>query len=283
MPSGRAGRHVGRAGRGWVREATSVHMARQGTGTTRTTVRLPLSRSNRHAGSARLVSTRRGYPTPGSLGLHLLQRTRCGGQVDPALACLHRQPEAASPGGKLHPARWPDATRRRPPPTPARAGPPPAAAPAGRPGGSRRTRPAATRRRQARCGPSIQSSKVCPVGPRSDIPFPNRSNRISRENEASLLRNPATNRCSHSSARWVGQPNRKTRPQLALTKHVIGEVCAVAAAGVGNRRAKSHEHKSRIAIPDHSTTATHPAVRPGPSVCANAPPAPCSVGPALTT
>jgi len=37
----------------------------------------------------------RWLPGLGSLGLHPLRRTRCGGQVGPALACLHRQPEAA--------------------------------------------------------------------------------------------------------------------------------------------------------------------------------------------
>ena len=36
-------------------------------------------------------------PGPGGLGLHPLRRTRCGGQVGPAPAVLHRQPEAARP------------------------------------------------------------------------------------------------------------------------------------------------------------------------------------------
>lgn len=63
--------------------------------------------------------------------------------------------------------------------------------------------------------------------------------------------------------RQMGRPaQQKDQVQLARTKHLIGEVGAVAAAGVGNRRAKSHEHESRIAIPDHSTNATPAAVRP---------------------
>jgi hypothetical protein len=44
----------------------------------------------------RLAADRGGYPASGSLGLHPLRRTRCGGQAGPAPACLHRQPEAAS-------------------------------------------------------------------------------------------------------------------------------------------------------------------------------------------
>jgi hypothetical protein len=43
----------------------------------------------------RLAVAPGGYPAPRSLGLHPLPRTRRGGQVGPALACLHRQPEAA--------------------------------------------------------------------------------------------------------------------------------------------------------------------------------------------
>jgi len=85
--------------------------------TTRITVRLPPSRLNRHERSTRLAVAPGGYPAPRSLGLHPLRRTRCAGQVGLALACLHRQPEAAShtstqprqlPGSILF-GRWPAA------------------------------------------------------------------------------------------------------------------------------------------------------------------------------
>ena len=102
--------------------------------------------------------------------------------------------------------------RRSPPPSSAPDGWPRTAGPAGRPGDSRRRRSRSepTAVMTARTS-SIQSSKACPVGPRSDIPLPVRSKRISREKDASRCRKSANAGFSHISARWLGQPNRKTR------------------------------------------------------------------------
>jgi len=58
---------------------------------------------------------------------------------------------------------------------------------------------------------SISSSNTNPPIPRSDRPPPERSNRISRENDDSLWRKPANDGFSHMSPRWVGHPNRNTR------------------------------------------------------------------------
>src|SRR5918999_4140339 len=89
---------------GWVRQVATVQAARDGMATPGTTVRPPPPPAYPDAIPTGLAVASGGYPAPCSLGLHPLQRTRCGGQVGPALACLHRQPEAAS---------WHDRTRPR--------------------------------------------------------------------------------------------------------------------------------------------------------------------------
>ena len=94
----RAGRQAvaWKAGQGWVRQAATVQAARRRSGnyahhcTPAATSGIPGGHPGRIGGRFRC------YLASSSLGLQPLQRTRCGGQVGPALACLHRQPEAAS-------------------------------------------------------------------------------------------------------------------------------------------------------------------------------------------
>src|SRR5215207_1362033 len=88
-------RRVGRAGRGLGPGSYQCQVARRIRNNAHNcTPATPLLKAARQPGQ--IGGHCRWLDGPCSLGLHPLQRTRCGGQVGLALACLHRQPEAAS-------------------------------------------------------------------------------------------------------------------------------------------------------------------------------------------
>jgi hypothetical protein len=112
---------MGRAGQGLGPEATAVQWSGSGSGTTRSTVRLPPPSLVPVGQPGQLGGPSRWLPAPRSLGRHPLRRTRCGEQVGPALAWLYRQPEAASipqpPPGVLMTQLWPSAAAEMCPPS----------------------------------------------------------------------------------------------------------------------------------------------------------------------